>query len=201
MAALTIAPPSEALFTPTHAQELGRANDRSKSIRRAARVASFNGWVSAIAALCSAPFAIFSVVGFLATVILAVVAWNEFRGRKRLLAFDPSAAALLGWNQVGLLAAIVAYCLWMLYTSLTGGNPLAELKASPEMGEVLGIDGGGFDVLYRQIVVGFYGVVILLSVIFQGWNAYYYFTRRRHVEDYLVQTPAWVRELQRATLL
>jgi hypothetical protein len=141
------------------------------------------------------------VVGFLATVVLAVVAWNEFRGRKRLLAFDPSSATLLGWNQVGLLAAIVAYCLWMLYTSLTGGNPLAELKASPEMGEVLGVEGRGFDALYRQIVVGFYGLVILLSVIFQGWNAIYYFTRRRHVEEYLAQTPTWVRELQRATLL
>ena len=48
------------------------------------------------------------------TLGLSIVAYNEFRGRKRLLNFDPSAATMLGWNQLGLLAMIVVYCLWML---------------------------------------------------------------------------------------
>jgi hypothetical protein len=199
MATLAAAPPTIEPFTIAHSQELARANDRAKTIRRAARVASFNGWVSALAAVCSAPFAFFSVIGFLATVVLAVVAWNEFRGRKRLLAFDPSGAAILGWNQIGLLAMVVVYCLWMLYASLTGGDPLAaDLKANPEIGELLG-SGHGFELLYRQFVVGFYGLVILLTVIFQGGNAYYYFSRHRHIERYCEETPAWVRDLQHAT--
>lgn len=201
MAALTVALTPDEFFTPAHTQELTRANERAKPIRRAARVASFNGWFSALAALCSAPFAFFSVIGLVATVVLAAVAWNEFRGRRRLLAFDPSAAAILGWNQLGLLALIVVYCLWMIYSSLAGGNPLeADLKANPELNEMLGLH-GGVDALYRQIVIQFYGVVILLSAIFQGATAYYYFTRRRLVEDYLSQTPAWARDIQRASLL
>jgi hypothetical protein len=198
MAILAVAPLSDEPFTLAHTQELARANDRAKTIRRAARVAGFNGWVSALAAMCSAPFAYFSLVGLIATVALAVVAWNEFRGRKRLLAFDPSAAVILGWNQIGLLALVVVYCFWMLYASLTGGDPLAELKANPELGELLG-SGRGFELLYRQFIVGFYGLVILLTVIFQGGNAYYYFTRRRHIESYVRDTPAWVRDLQHAT--
>jgi hypothetical protein len=201
MATLTAAPPSDEPFTIAHTQELARANDRVKTIRRAARVAGFNGWVTALIAICSAPFAYFSLVALIATVALAVVAWNEFRGRRRLLAFDPSATAILGWNQVGLLALVVVYCLWMIYTSLSGGDPLAELKANPEMNELLGAGGAGFEVLYRQFVIGFYGLVILLTVIFQGGNAYYYFTRRRHIESYVRETPAWVRDLQRASLL
>jgi hypothetical protein len=34
-------------------------------------------------------------------------------------------------------------------------------------------------------------------VVFQGVNAIYYFTRRRHVEAYIAQTPEWIRDLQR----
>jgi hypothetical protein len=128
------------------------------------------------------------------------VAWNEFRGRNRLLAFDPSAATLLGWNQIGFLATIIVYCLWALYSNLTSGNPLAELKSSPELGEIFG-GAHGFENLFRQIVVAFYGLVILLSVIFQGGTAYYYFTRRKYVQAYLDETPAWVREVQSASLL
>ena len=200
MATVTAAPPSDEPFTVAHTQEFSAANERAKAIRRAARVAGFNGWVTALIAVCSAPFAYFSLVALIATVALAAVAWNEFRGRRRLLAFDPSAAAILGWNQVGLLALVIVYCLWMIYASLSGGDPLAELKTNPEMKELLGA-GGGFDILYRQFVIGFYGLVILLTAIFQGGNAYYYFTRRRFIESYVRETPVWVRDLQRASLL
>jgi hypothetical protein len=200
MATLSGAPPTADPLTIAHTQELTQANDRAKAIRRAARVAGFNGWVGAIVALCSVPFAFFSMLGLAAAVVLVVVAWNEFRGRKRLLAFDSSAANLLGWNQLGLMAAVVAYCLWMIYASLANGNPLAELNASPEVGDLLGSK-ESFELLYRQFVYGFYGLVILLTVVFQGGNAYYYFTRRPYIERYCAQTPEWVRELQRAALV
>ena len=56
-----------------------------------------------------------------------------------------------------------------------------------------------FDDLYRQIVLALYGSVIVLSVIFQGGNAIYYFTRRSTIEAYVSETPAWIRDLQSAT--
>ena len=56
------------------------------------------------------------------------------------------------------------------------------------------------DVRYRWLVVGFYGTVIALIAVFQGLNAIYYFTRRKHVESYVRETPAWVLEIERLTL-
>jgi hypothetical protein len=182
--------------TPELRHELARAWGRSKAIRKAASVAAFNGWATGILAALSAPFAPFSVVGFLMTVGLAVVAYNEFRGRKRLLEFDPASAALLGWNQIGFFALIVAYCLWMLFASI--GSFAAELQANQQWEATLGsLD--EFNDLYRCIIVGFYGTVILLSAMFQGLNALYYFTRRRYVCAYLQETPAWVQEIERVT--
>ena len=56
-----------------------------------------------------------------------------------------------------------------------------------------------FDYLYKVLVVAVYGTVIVLSAIFQGLNAFYYFTRRKHVEAYVQETPDWVLDLQRMT--
>jgi hypothetical protein len=56
---------SEGPLSTEHFQELSRADDRAKLIRKAARVAAFNGWTTAIIAALSAPFALFSVAGFL----------------------------------------------------------------------------------------------------------------------------------------
>jgi len=186
-------------LTPKHLAELTSAQDRAKKIRTAAAVAAFNGWVTGFFGLASAPFAPFSLVGFLVTAGLGVIAYNEFQGRKRLLQFDPKAATLLGWNQVGFLALIVVYSLYMLWSGLSGGGPFAaELTKNPELADVLG-PVQQYDDLYRMIVIAVYGTLILLSAIFQGGNAYFYFSRRKLIESYLRETPAWICDVQRAT--
>jgi hypothetical protein len=186
-------------LTPEHRHELMLAGERAKPIRKAARVATFNAWSTGIVAALSAPFALMSVTGLLVTVGLSAVAYNEFRGRKRLLAFDPSAATLLGWNQVGLLAMITVYCLWMMYTGLAGGSSLAaEMKGLPDLEAALGST-DELNNLYQLVVFGLYGTVIALSAIFQGLNALYYFTRRGRIEDYARETPPWVLDVQRST--
>jgi hypothetical protein len=179
-----------------HHGELALARDRAKKIRSAAAVAAFNGWATALVAVLSAPFALFGASGLAVTAALAIVAWNEFRGRKRLLRFDPSAAAMLGCNQLALLALIIAYCLWAVSSNLREADVLtAELhgfaSADPALGSL-----GGVDTLVKQLVVLIYGVVILLSVVFQGLNSVYYFTRRKHIDRYIAETPQWIRDLQ-----
>lgn len=185
---------------------VAEAQRRGQKIRRAAAVAAFNGWVLATFAGLSALFVVFSAAlgglsasGLLVTVGLAALAWGEFRGRTRLLRFDPSGATLLGWNQVGLLALIVAYCAWSLYAGLSQPNAISqEIQANSELRAALG-SGGEIDDLYKMLVVAVYGSVIALSVLFQGLNALYYFSRRKHVEAYLAETPDWVVALQRTT--
>lgn len=200
MSVATLAEPASGPLAAEHHHELALANERAKKIRKAAGVAAFNGWMTGIFAVTSAPFAPFSIAGFLVTVSLGVVAYNEFRGRKGLLRFEESAPRLLGWNQIGFLTMIIVYCLWMMFTGLTGEGPFAaEIAAKPELARALGsLD--GLDYYYKLIVLAVYGTVIVLSAIFQGWNAYYYFSRRKHVEDYVSDTPKWVLDVQRATI-
>ena len=198
LAAPLVDSPSGAL-TPEVRRELTLAKTRARPILKAARVATFNGWTLGVIAAASTLFTLvsYSTIGALVTAALAVVASIEFRGRARLLAFDPSGATQLGWNQIGLLVLVTAYCAWMLWSSATGVGPLeAELKANPELGEALG-DLGEIDALIRQIVVATYAIVIVLTLVVQGLNALYYFTRRKHVLAYIQETPAWALEAQR----
>ena len=76
---------------------------------------------------------------------LAIVAWNEFRGRDLLREFDPHGTRLLGWNQVGLIALVVAYSLWCIFTGLTQPNPYqVHIDQTPELAPMLGSVGDNF---------------------------------------------------------
>jgi len=199
MAVAAITSEPQGPLSQSQQQEVAAANDRARKIRKAAGVAGFNGWATGIIAACSAPFAMFSLPGLFVTAGLAVVAYNEFRGRRRLLQFDQGAPAFLGWNQVGFLLLITAYCLWMLVLGMTNEGPFAaELKAQPELSSVFG-SAEEFDQSYRILIAVFYGMVIALSAVFQGLNAIYYFTRRKLVKAYVQETPAWVLDLQHLT--
>ncbi len=192
----TIAPALDRPLAQEHRHALMLANERAKKIRKAAGVAAFNGWVTGIFAACSAPFVFLDITTVFITVGLSVIAYNEFRGRKGLLRFDPSSPTMLGWNQVGLMAMIVAYCVWMLITGLTSSGPFAaEVATNPELRDALA-SFRQFDHLYKDLVIAVYGTVIVLTAIFQGLNALYYFTRRELVEAYVQETPEWVLDVQ-----
>lgn len=183
----------------TQHREVAAAHDRAQKIRKAAAVAKFNGWTTGICAVCSAPFALFSLSGFLVAVGLSVIAYNEFKGCRRLLKYDLNASSFLGWNQVGFLAIITCYCVWMLVVGFSSQSQLvAELQAQPELAGLLDSP-EGFDQLYKTMLAAFYGLVIALSVVFQGLNAIYYFTRKKYVQAYVQETPSWVIELQQLT--
>jgi hypothetical protein len=193
-----ILPPSaENPLSQGHYEELAAAQPQLNKVRAAARVATFNGWTIDVLAALSAPFALFSIEGALMTIGLSVIAYIEFRGRRGLLEYDPPAATLLGWNQVALLALISAYCLCALWAALSGPGPLEfEIQAQPELGEAL-VSVEEVDALYRGIAIAFYSVVILLSLVLQGLNAVYYFTRRKYIVACLRETPQWVLDLER----
>ena len=185
-------------LTAEHHQQIASAHSRAAKIRSAARFATFNGWVTGVFALLSVPFAPFSFAGFLVTVGLAIVTYNEFRGKKMLLAFDPQGAKLLGWNQMGFLGLITVYSLWMIFEGFTGAGPLAkEIQQYPQLQSALG-SAAELKQLYQMVVLAIYSAVIALSVVFQGFNAFYYFTRQILVRDYLRETPGWIVEMQRA---
>ena len=166
-------------------------------IDRAIAVATFNGWSIGFFAALSALFLplSFSLLGLLITLGLAAVAYHEFKGRRLLRALDVSGPRLLGFNQIGLGAVIVVYCLWNLVAELAGPGAYAQtIGEHPELAEVLGSTEG----LYRLIVVLVYGAVIVLTIPYQALMAWYYFSRGKHMESYISQTPDWVTDLERA---
>lgn len=177
-------------FTPEQRQELADAKERAASFMGAARVASFNGWTFGFFAVLSILTGIGSLPVLLVGVGLAVVAWNEFRGRRGILAYDPSAFELLWKNQLGLMAIIVAYCLWAMTHS--------ALATDPSMQELNELMGEGFDELVQSLVTVAYVAVIVATVIFQGWNARYYRVRVARLQEYLEETPQWVVDVQRS---
>ena len=70
------------------------------------------------------------------------------------VAFRSLGPALLGWNQLGLLALIVVYCSWSVHAAMASAGTLAaELKAAPELTDAL----GSLDVnsLYKNVAVAF----------------------------------------------
>jgi hypothetical protein len=197
MTVATITAEPDGPLSQSQQHQIAAAKIRARKIRKAAAVAGFNGWTTGILAVCSAPFALFGLPGLLITAGMSLVAFNEFQGRRRLLQFDGEAPAFLGWNQIGFLALIAAYCCWMLFVGLTSEGPFAaEFEAKPEL-RVAFDSVDEFDQYYRILMTVVYGTGIVLSVIFQGLNAIYYFTRQKHVQAYVQQTPAWVIDLQR----
>ena len=172
-------------------EEFAQATERASKIRGAGRVATFNGWTLAVCSAVSLLLGMFSVTGLMVGICLAVVAWNEFRGRERIRRFDPSGPRLLGWNQVGLMSLVVAYCLWSMFRS--AANPSEDVA---QLEELAGLPGDFVSSLTMMV----YGLTIVLTLLFQGLNARYYFSRVRMLTDYLKETPGWIIDLQRTNM-
>jgi len=208
-----IAPPpapasaSDGPLTADHMQQLATADVRARKLRKAASVAKFNGYTIAV-------FSVFSLMWGLGELAsdgfnplkldwltftigagLGAIAWNELRGRKLLTRFDPRAARLLGLNQVGLMVLIVAYAAWMLYQTATGQTELDQAIRQHGLGASdIAVSIIALAKLLTELV---YELLIALTIIFQGLNAVYYFTRAKLLRSYVAETPAWVIELQR----
>jgi hypothetical protein len=176
-------------LTADQLAEVSAANKRAVDILKAGRVASFNGWTIGTFGVISVLFGLGSLTALVVGVGLLVVAWNEFRGRNLLRGFELKGPRLLGRNQIGLMALIIAYCLWSIHHTIH--HPSESIR---QLEMVVGAGG-----TVTQLVVWGYAAVIVLSILAQGLNARYYFRRIDQLQAYLRDTPGWVVELQRAT--
>ncbi len=194
--------PAAGPLTAEHMQQLAAADIRARKLRKAAGLAKFNGitigafgGLSLLIAVCELAAGSFDWLGLVMGTGLSIVAWNEFRGRKLLQQFQTRAAPLLGWNQVGLMVLIVAYAAWMLYQTATGHTDFDQAIRQQGLGgsDII----GSMSATVKSMTELVYKLLIALTIIFQGGNALYYFTRAKLLRAYLAETPAWVVELQR----
>ncbi len=187
--------PSAQPLTPEHHAQLAQAQQRRKKINRAIKVASFNAWCFAIFAGFSLLFALFSVTSLVVGLALGGLAYNEFRGRRQLNHLDAQGPRTLGINQIICCLIITLYCGVKLYTAMTGPGLYAQsIQESPELAEMLEPMQG----LIQSITLATYALILIVGVAAQGLTAWYYFSRKPHLDAYLAQTPDWVIDLERA---
>ncbi len=181
--------PDDGPLTAEQRQELADASRRAQALASAGKIATFNGWTIGGFAAITLVFGLFSLTTLILGLGMAVVARNEFRGRALLRSFDPAGPRLLGQNQLGFMTLIILYCCWSMYRTLYGpGLQLGGLE------QVL----GDAEELVTTLTLVVYGGVIVATLLLQGLNSRYYWTRVRILEEYLHDTPAWVVELQRS---
>lgn len=185
-----VAPPAPA--NPIEIQQqLAAAQVAAKTIRRATAIATADAWMIAVFAALSFVCGLFSgVSGVVVGMAMACIAWFEFDGAARLRRLDLTGPKRLGINQLAFAGLIIAYSLWSLRSELTGGGLSAEL--APYKADLGDLEG-----LTRTIAYALYGTLITVAILVQGGTALYYFSREKHLRQYLARTPAWIIEMQR----
>lgn len=186
--------PAPSSVPPPTAEQLRvlmRAAETRRPIRAAASKARFSAVTTLIIGLLGLPFMVlsFSWSSMAITLGVCVIGAIEYVGYRRLRLGLPSAANFLACNQLAFLGLISAYCVFQMLTFST-----AELDAAigsqtpPEVSQLVGS-------LAPLVTVGFYSLVIVMSIVFQGGLAMYYFTRRKYLRAYEQDTPAWACQL------
>jgi hypothetical protein len=183
-------------LTPEQLLIVKRAAERSKKIRRAASVATLDGSIMALftaVCLASAIFDFWS--GILLGIALGIVTINSFRGAAGIRRFDPSAARLLTFNQFFLAFSVIVYAAIALYLATR-----TPLLADPQLKQIKELDptmAANIQSLTDLVTKTLYIGLIVGTAIAQGLTAWYYWSRKKMIEDYLEQTPGWAVDLQK----
>jgi hypothetical protein len=174
---------------------------RLRKIQKAGSVAMFNGVTMLIFAVLSGLYGVASAVlgqfDWVSIVIsagLLLLGINEIRARKLMLRFDLRGPVRLGWNQLGLLALISAYCVWMILWAVREPTMISDYIAeSPELSKLVTDlqEIRGMDNMVQQGIILIYAAVIGATLLFQGGNAIYYFTRGRLLRIYIKEAPSY----------
>jgi len=175
---------------------------RHSILRRAAHVASTSGKITlfiGISAVCLS-LVWWSWSGIIAGAGVCAIGLIERRGDRRIKSAQPAAAKLLAINQVAFFALIAAYCVVQMVAfspqkakdEALSPEVRSDLAALPDLQR--SID-SAIDTWGSVVVYGFYSLVILASIGFQGGMAIYYLTRRKHIEAWNRETPPWIRRL------
>lgn len=196
---MSVSPPSYPASNPLsqqNMQELAVARAGGKKVRRAIRVALFDGWTLAFFACLTVLFSIGSLPSMMIGVVLGGIAAIELYGASRLRKLDSSACKILGFNQLALAALIIIYALSQLIPMMMGHSALpAEVTSDPATAQLL--DSGGYTQIINTVYMGYYAILIAIAICSMGGLSLYYFTRIKHIRSYLQQTPPWIIDMQR----
>ncbi len=173
-----------------------------KPLVRAAHIARASAISTLLIAAIALPCLLIwpSLSGLIIAAGLATVGIIELKASPQVLAAKAGIHRTLARNQLCLLGIIILYCAIQMITFSTedaknaalSPDTRAQLSALPDMQQ--SID-GMIEKWAALFQYGLYGAVILISVLCQGGLAYYYFSRRRIIEQFNASTPPWVLRL------
>ncbi len=183
-----------AVLSVQNAALVKQAGERARKIRRAAGIAGFNGWTAAVFAACALASGFWSLPALVLGLGLGVGAFLELRGRRMLSELDERGPRLLALNQAVIAGAVTVYCLWQIWDTMHAPASTPELlTGDPGMDEIIGSTAS----LAHSIMLGVYGLVIVLTGIFQGLMALYYLSRGKLLAEHRRLTPPWIADIQR----
>jgi hypothetical protein len=171
------------------------ADVRAKKIRRIAATAYSDGAFTAFFAFCCLCCICFGWVNLVLAIAFGAVAYISFKNAAAVRKFDIRAPRRLALNQFFLAGIIILYCLLNMGMALW-----APSSDSAQVGQLLaqlGIEANDIAGQVRTYTIGFYGLVILGTVVTQGLMAAYYFSRTHLIEEFLEVTPKWVVDFRR----
>jgi len=167
-----------------------------RKIRRAVTTATFDGWTVAFFGILTFIFSIGDIISMALGAGLTVIGVIELYGAKRLKRLDQSAIAFLVWNQIALGSLLLIYAVWRTVDILHHPATASSLGATEAELDAAGM--GNIANLEQSMMLAVYGSLMAIAVFGQGSMALYYFTRRKHVQTYLAETPPWITQMQRA---
>jgi hypothetical protein len=177
-------------------RQLAAATAAWSKLRRAASYASFDAWTLAILGVLSLVCGAYSsALGLLISAALLIVAVVEFQSVRRLRRLDPRSLVHLAYNQLALAAALIVYSIVSLIQIAHGGGILTTIH---EQLAAAGASGGGAEAeeMVVQAATLLYWLLIAVAIVVQGGTAWFYLSRRKHLENYLAETPAWIQQMQ-----
>lgn len=176
-------------------RQLSSARAASRKVRRAIAVASFDGWSIGVFGGLTLLFGLTDFSSIALGLGMGVVAFIELRGAGRLRRLEAGAARTLGFNQVALGTMLILYATWHIVAQLTGPSPYQSIKSSDaQLAHML----QPIEDLSRMLTIAIYSAVIAIAFFAQGGLALFYFTRDKHLRDYLSRTPDWILTMQRS---
>lgn len=189
------------VILPEHWRALAQGQRQAGKLRRMIAVATADYCTVAVFAVASMVCGLSSLPGLFLGIGMAGVAGVEYYGVRRLREARPGTCRTLGFNQLALAVILCAYALWNLHALASGGAGGAIAKTMVDSGvsadDLRGLTGLAADDVAKAISQILYGGLIVAAILAQGGLALYYFLREQYVRNYLKDTPAWVREMQR----
>ena len=178
-------------MTPADRALLARAAELHRPLARAARSGRWNGLGYAVFGCLSLLLASMDLdmVGIALGAFLLAVGLGERAQAARLLRADGVAARRLVQLELALLGAIALYGILGLTVLPSSGEALQR--------QLHGLGGSGVDIrrLAHSIDRAWYASVIAVALLYQGGMALHFHRRRRDVERYLREVPAWARDV------